>query len=375
MAGVSAVILAAGASTRMGAPKPLLELGGRTFVERAVDAFALAGVDDIVVVTGERAADVAAASAAGARPVRNAHPEEGMFSSVRAGSAAVADDRRLFVLPVDCPLVRPETVGRLARAAAADGAEVVLPAHDGRDGHPPLLGPGARARIATTLPGGGLRELIAGWATAASRVAVDDPGVLVDVDTPSDLEAVRMAAGREQLPSRARCLELLREQAAEPARVAHCRAVAAVARALAEALDRRSQYLVVPLVEAAALLHDIARARPHHAAEGATLLEELGYPRLAPLVRRHMWLGAEAGGPVDEAQVVYLADKLVQGDRPVSLDERFAFRERRVAGDPDAVAAVRRRRDEAARVQAKVEGVLGGAVADLAGMALSPGRT
>ena len=127
--------------------KPLLDLGGRTLLARAVAAFSAVGVEDVVVVSGYRAEEVAAeAAAAGARSVLNPRYEEGMFSSVQAGAAAVPAGRRFFVLPVDCPLVRPETVGRLARAAEADGAPVALPVHGGLPGHPPLLGAGAPRR-------------------------------------------------------------------------------------------------------------------------------------------------------------------------------------------------------------------------------------
>ena len=115
----------------------------------------------------------------------------------------------------------------------------------------------------------------------------------------------------------------------------------------------------MPLVVAAALLHDVARAEPRHGDAGAALLERLGYPRVARVVRRHMRLGAAAGDDLDETQVVYLADKLVQDDRLVGLDERFAVRLERHAGDAAALEGVRARREEARLVQARVEAALG----------------
>jgi molybdenum cofactor cytidylyltransferase len=376
----TAIVLAAGASSRMGALKPLLDLEGRSVLARAVGAFTGAGVEDVVVVTGHRGAEVAAAaSALGARPVANPHFEDGMFSSVQAGAAAVPEGRRFFLLPVDCPLVRPETVGRVARTAEATGAAGVVPVHDGRAGHPPLLGPELRSELLAARPTGGLRELLAARRERIVNLEVDDPGVLHDADTPGELEALRRAARREELPSRERCFELLAAQGASPALVAHAKAVAAVATALAAALNERCQYLCRPLVEAAALLHDVARAEPQHAHAGAGLLDGLGYPRLAPLVRVHMHLGeAEDGpldeaqdGPLDEAQVVYLADKLVLGDRLVSLEERFADRLRCVGDDPAARDAVLARRAEAQRVLDKAEDVLSAPVASvIAGVAV-----
>ena len=134
----------------MGAFKPLLELGGRTFLERCVAAFRQAGVEDVVVVTGHRAGEVrAAARGLGVRVALNERYPEGMYTSVQAGVAATpgAD---VFLLPVDTPLVRPETIGRLARAHAESRADVVQPVHHGRPGHPPLLG----ARVARAYAGG-----------------------------------------------------------------------------------------------------------------------------------------------------------------------------------------------------------------------------
>jgi CTP:molybdopterin cytidylyltransferase MocA/HD superfamily phosphodiesterase len=360
VAELSAIVLAAGYSSRMGGLKPLADLGGRALLARAVDTFAWIGVEDVVVVTGHRGDEVAvAAEALGARPVLNSGFDAGMYSSVRTGVAAVAEGRRFFLLPVDCPLVRAETAGRLARAGAAADAEVVVPECAGEAGHPPLLGPGLREAILRTEPAGGLRELLAGRRQPALRVAVDDPGVLHDADVPGDLERLRAAVAAEDLPSERRCQELLHDGGVPPQRIAHSRAVAAVAAALTAALNERDQCLCVPLVVAGALLHDVARAEPHHGGAGADLLERLGYPRVAPLVRHHMRLGEAAGDEIGEAQVVYLADKLVQDDRLVGLEARFAVRLARHAADPEALRGVRARLEEARLVQARVEAILG----------------
>lgn len=359
MSRISAIVLAAGLSSRMESLKPLLDLRGRTLLERAVVAFTSVGIDDVVVVTGHRSEEVgAAAVAAGARPLHNPRFADGMYSSVRAGVADVRPGRRFFLLPVDCPLVRPETVGRLARTGAEE-ASAVVPAHAGRPGHPPLLAPRLRDAILTSRPAGGLRGLLAGRLAETLTVDVDDPGVTLDVDTPDDLGVLRAMVTGEDLPGESRCLQLLREQGATEELLAHSQAVAAVAVALATALNERDQYLCVPLVVAAALLHDVARARPGHAEAGGDLLDRLGYRRVAPLVRRHVRLGLETGGDLDEAQVVFLADKLVKADRPVRLDERFAPRLARHASDPAVRDAVLARQREAWDVLHRVEAVLG----------------
>lgn len=360
MSGVSAIILAAGFSRRMGELKPLLQLGGQTFLERAVGSFAGAGIADVIVVTGHRGGEVReAAKALGVRAVANPRYEKGMYTSIQAGAAAVEPSRDFLLLPVDCPLVRPETVGLLVRTGRSSGAEVVVPACGPLAGHPPFLAASLLREIIATDPPGGLRDLLAGHAERTIEVQVRDPGTTMDADTPEDLARLRDLATAEDLPSEERCAGLLREHGASDSLIAHSRAVAAVAAALATALNERDQHLCIPLVVCGALLHDIARDRPRHATAGAAMLERLGYRRVAHLVRVHTHLGAMAAEQPDEAQVVYLADKLVKDERLVTLDERFALSLERFAGDPAACAGVLRRREEAVRVRRRIEAVLG----------------
>ena len=364
---VAAIVLAAGRSSRMGAFKPLLEVEGRTLLERAVGVFTAAGVDDVVVVAGHRRDEVAAAAArAGARVITNPALRPGdVLVAARGRAGAGPGVTRFFVLPADVPLVRPETIGRLlrqGRVAARRRGRGRLPRSRRRRRASAALDGALRAEIRAADPPGGLRELLLGHAAASAVVEVDDPGVLLDADTPEDLARIRELAAGEGLPDAARCLRLLAEQGVPRARIDHSLVVTAVATALTTALNERRQHLIAPLVTAGALLHDVAREQPRHAEAGADLLERLGYPRVAAVVRPHVHLGERAEDEPDEAQVVYLADKLVQGSSVVGLDARFAVRLERFAGDPAARAAVLERKDEAVRVLRRVEQVLGAPV-------------
>ena len=160
-------------------------------------------------------------------------------------------------------------------------------------------------------------------------------------------------------------MELLAGSGLPEKRIAHSRAVAEVSVALAAALNGHGLQLCIPLVRAGGLLHDIARAQEQHPAAGADFLEGLGYPRVAAVVRLHMDLGGPAGAIVDETRLVFLADKLVRGDRVVGLDRRFAVRFARYADDPEMLAATRGRRAQADEVLACVEGLLGRPVTEV----------
>jgi molybdenum cofactor cytidylyltransferase len=174
-----------------------------------------------------------------------------------------------------------------------------------------------------------------------------------------------MTSACEGIPHEALCRELLAGRDLSARRLAHCDAVAEVAVAIAESLNACGLDLCVPLVRAGGLLHDIASKQERHADVGADLVDRAGYPRVAAVVRLHMDLGGPAGDVVDEARVVFLADKLVRGDKVVGLDRRFAVRFARYADDPAALAATFRRRAQADAVLARTEELLGRPVTDV----------
>ena len=105
-----------------------------------------------------------------------------------------------------------------------------------------------------------------------------------------------------------------------PQVAAHSRAVQRLALEMCDALAAHGVRLNRALLSAAALLHDICRTEPNHAFAGAQKLRDLGYPEIADIVVvHHDW----NGGPFDESALLYLADKYMQGDQRVTLEERF----------------------------------------------------
>jgi len=130
-------------------------------------------------------------------------------------------------------------------------------------------------------------------------------------------------------PSTVTCRRLLAAHGVPTHIRRHSAQVARVARSIAEALRERGEAVDVGLIEAAALLHDIAKApclESHldHATEGGRVLRELGLEAVAAIVERHVHLGdSDPRGPVTGAEVVNYADKRVLFVRVVSLPERF----------------------------------------------------
>lgn len=182
----SAIVLAAGASSRMGRPKALLDVGGRPAVERVVATLRDGGAADVVVVVGRHADEIrGGAELRGVRVVDNPDWARGRTSSVQRGIAALAPGAEWTLLAlVDMPLVRADTV-RALLSARRDDADAVVPTHGGRRGHPILLRRTLFARIAELGPDEPLHVVIR--AASRAEVPVEDPGVLVDFDEPGDV--------------------------------------------------------------------------------------------------------------------------------------------------------------------------------------------
>jgi molybdenum cofactor cytidylyltransferase len=187
------VILAAGFSSRMKKWKPALPVGDTTVIQLAAE-HARAGGGRVIVVGGERSAELRQLLADGRREegpslllVVNPAPERGMLSSVQTG-VQEARTPRYFIALGDMPFVRKETYLRLMRAAAegpGHAAEVILPRWSGREGHPVLLS--AEHTTAVLAADSGRmtpRDVLRPF--PKRYVDVDDEGVCIDLDTPGD---------------------------------------------------------------------------------------------------------------------------------------------------------------------------------------------
>ncbi len=189
--GMAALILAAGRSSRMGMSKPLLRLGGETLLERVIGIAGGAGVEDILIVLGHEADRILPVlSGKNVRIIVNPDYERGMFSSLQTGVRNLPlNCRGFFVLPADMPRIRPSTLTRLHASFQEPGTLVCRPRFRGRRGHPPLLSTALIPAILAYDGVGGLRTLLTVFEKWSLNVDVDDPGVLVDLDTPADFDA------------------------------------------------------------------------------------------------------------------------------------------------------------------------------------------
>jgi CTP:molybdopterin cytidylyltransferase MocA len=359
---VVAIVLAAGFSERMGEFKPLLSLGGATILERCVTLFHEVGISDVRVVTGHRCAELEPLlERLGVRAVKNDRHSEGMFSSVVAGVTTLEAGADYFlVLPVDVPLVRAATIRRLLEFCRKEHADIIYPRFLGKRGHPPLIAGKLTREIAAWQGEGGLKAALAEWEPAASDVDVADGNILLDMDTQDDYRLLQEKVERLDIPTPEECRALMENVCrAGDTIIRHGRAVAEVATRLGEELNRAGCCLDIPLLEAAALLHDLAKGEPDHAQRGARLLGELGFAAVAGPVATHMDLTLSEGEPVSASEVLYLADKMVRGERRLSPEERFRAKMERYVGEPDILDIVSGRLKTAIAIQRRIEIILG----------------
>ncbi len=199
---LAAVILAAGRSSRMGAFKPLLPFGGETVIECVLSACAAAEVRTIRVVVGWNAHRlIPLLDGRGVPWVTNERFAEGMYCSLQVGVGSLpAGVEAFFVVPGDMPLVQGETLRRLA-AEWNPRERILYPRFGDRRGHPPLIAATLIPEILDASPPGGLRELLARHAAEAREIPCDDPGILVDLDTPEDLASARQCEMRNARPT------------------------------------------------------------------------------------------------------------------------------------------------------------------------------
>jgi molybdenum cofactor cytidylyltransferase len=185
---IGAVILAAGTSSRLGEPKQLLELGGRPLPQHAVDAAVEAGLEEVIVVLGHAADEVAAALRLpeGVRIVVNPDFESGQASSLRAGLRELsAECRAAVILLADQPGISYETVRGVADAYREGAGPVVQTTYGNRPSHPVLVDRQLWPQLEAVEGDVGARDLLAEhpeWVTVVEVGGKPPP----DVDTWED---------------------------------------------------------------------------------------------------------------------------------------------------------------------------------------------
>lgn len=188
----ASILLAAGASSRMGRPKPLLDYHGETFLDAQI-ALHCACSAQVFVVLGNHAAQIAAGAkrAENAVLLLNPDPDRGQLSSLQCGLRALPSYiQAVFLQPVDSPGVAPATLLALCQAwgAATAPPDFVIPTHDGRRGHPILMRSAIAGEVLALTGNATARDVVRAHRATTIYVETTDAAIHRDIDTPQDYE-------------------------------------------------------------------------------------------------------------------------------------------------------------------------------------------
>ena len=188
---IAGIILAAGESSRMMSPKALLKIGNSTFTEHIESILREQGIGPVFVIAGAHYDEIrrALASTKTLSILHNSRYKHGQVSSLKQGLRHLpAGATAVVVWPVDQPLVKPGTVKELVEAFLRDPKPVVIPSMQGNHGHPVLYGPEAIQSALNLRKDQTAKDLRDIYNDRILYVEVDDPGILIDIDTPEDYQ-------------------------------------------------------------------------------------------------------------------------------------------------------------------------------------------
>jgi len=190
--GITAILLAAGESSRMGQPKPLLPWGGLPLIQYQIASLSEASASPIVIVLGHNSEDIApyVENSPTLQTVINPDYAEGKTTSIRLGVSQVLDDvDGILLLAVDQP--RPaDLVRRVIEEHLRSGALITHPTYNGRGGHPIIFAGSLKSELlAITEEQQGIREVVSRHQDSIRTVAVESPITRVDLNTMGDYES------------------------------------------------------------------------------------------------------------------------------------------------------------------------------------------
>lgn len=357
---IGTIIIAAGYSSRMEGFKPLLKFGNQTAVERVVMTHQKAGVDQIILVVGHRAAAIKSYfKKSSFELVTNERYDEGMYSSIIKGINQLdMDVDAFFVHPVDIPLIKVGTIKAMMASFQIYNKGILYPCFMDERGHPPLIDKKYREDILSNKIAGGLKQLLASHETDTVNLALADESILMDMDTWTDYQALLDYDGL-MAPTLCECYAIMDLYQLPDQIRKHSEMVSRVAGDMVRRLDVKGIKLDGALLRSAALLHDLLRTNKNHAQEGANLLARMGYEKVGNLISTHMDIHVNPDAVISENEVLYLADKLVEEDQLIDLNVRKKKMIEQNENNPKVLEKIKKRFDHAMMIYIKISKLSG----------------
>ncbi|MDE3170689.1 MAG: nucleotidyltransferase family protein [Acidobacteriota bacterium] len=188
---LAAAILAGGESLRMGTPKALLRLSGKTFAEHLLEVIGHPRIGIRRVVAGAHAEEIASSlQPVNAEMVVNSEWRQGQLSSIQAAIRSLPQGQTsgLVLCPVDHPLVSAKLIAQLIEAFDSSGKLIVLPTFGGRRGHPLIFRASLYPELLAASAKIGARQVVWAHAAAVLEIATDEEGVVLNLNDPAALK-------------------------------------------------------------------------------------------------------------------------------------------------------------------------------------------
>jgi molybdenum cofactor cytidylyltransferase len=187
----TAVILAAGDSSRMGQPKSLLAYQGITFLESIIKKVKLSGIEQIFVITGKHDNLIRKKinNTGQWRYLTNPHPEKGQLSSTQIALQNIPGNTDgILQILVDHPQVKLSTYKAIVNRAHIAPDRIIIPSYNGKNGHPVYFGRKYFPDLLSAPMDEGARAVVHLHKSNVVRIPVTDPGILKDIDLPEDYQ-------------------------------------------------------------------------------------------------------------------------------------------------------------------------------------------
>lgn len=366
-----AVVLAAGYSSRMSALKSLYPIGNELMVERTIRILKEDGIKHIHIVTGHKSELLERLLSRepynhDVNLVHNADYKNGMFSSVLAGVKSLPSDVEGFLmLPIDYPFVAAETITKIVKAFKKTNADIVSPLCGGIEGHPPAIRNTVFNDIINDTEIKGLGNILRRKKFSSLKIETNDEGILFDIDDDESYQRLLKRFGIESnYPLPEQCDQICKDLNIDLRITMHMAKVKEVAVSMGENLNSAGGRLNLGLLSAAAGLHDICKGEPDHAVAAGRYFNGLGYPEVAAIVSQHMNIDFNENSVIDEAAVLYLADKMVEGDCLSDLNLRMKNKLEEYKGNAGAEKNIAGRFEKAFLIRRKIDEIIKKAEAD-----------
>lgn len=323
---IGGLIVAAGLSSRMQDFKPLMKIENKPLIINTINSLRQSGIEDITIVVGYRGKDIEqCVKDENVNIIYNENYNNSfMYDSFKIGLREVASNcDAIAFIPGDIGFVSKYTVDLLIKELESTESKIVQPKYKNEVGHPPIISSQCFDYLLTYEGEGGLKGGMNHFEEESLYISTPDKFILFDMDTKEDFIRVKRDYESRQNLSYEDCKYLLKYFNVSENIISHSEKVKNICTDLGQSINKYKNTLNIELLKSAAMLHDIKRHEKNHSKEGANLLKDLGYEKIASIVETHMKIDNEMENNINENTILYYCDKLAIEDKFVDIDKRF----------------------------------------------------